>query len=135
MTHENRPESFFDGPSAASREEVWKWWERRRFRYNRDIFLVGVATCVLIITAGSEAVEPGEDFVEPVMLLLGPVLYGIFANIGFTLGPVYDIVFYRGGPRKNLFKAGYLFSLLLTAVPGAWAVVACLTALITGAKL
>jgi hypothetical protein len=92
-------------------------------------------TWLLVLVAGSAAVKPGEDFEEPLVMIFGPILYAIFANIAFTAGPIYDTTFYRGTPRKKLFKTGYIFSLILTALPGVWAVVAWLSTVFTGRKL
>lgn len=126
---------LFDGPGGSSTGEIWHWWQQRGFRYNRDVLLIGVVSWVLVLFAGSAAVKTGDDFEEPIMMLLGPIFYAIFANLAYTAGPVYDTVRYQGGPRKTLFKAGYIFSLALTALPGAWAVVAWLYTLVSGHKL
>jgi hypothetical protein len=87
---------------------------------------VGVGTWLLVLFAGSAAVKPGVDFEEPIMMVIGPPLYAIFANLAYTSGPVLDTVVYRGTPRKHLLKAGYVFSILLTALPGVWALIAWL---------
>jgi hypothetical protein len=126
---------LFQGPSGTTRRDIWQWWQRRRFRFNRDLLLVGIVTWVLVLVAGSAAVKPGEDFGEPLMMIFGPLLYGAFANIAYTAGPIFDTTFYRGNPRKKLFRAGYIFSLVLTGLPGAWAVTAWLTSVITGHKM
>jgi len=115
---------LFEGPSGASKREVWNWWQQRRLRYNRDVFLVGLATWILVLVAGSAAVQPGEDFEEPLMMIFGPLLYALFANLAYTAGPVLDTVYFHAAPRRGLFKAGYISSLVLTALPGVWAVVA-----------
>jgi hypothetical protein len=104
-------------------------------RYNRDLFFVGVVTWILVLVAGSAAVKPGEDFEEPVMMIFGPFLYAGLANLAYTAGPTFDTIFFRAMPRRGLFKAGYIFSLVLTALPGAWAVVAWLIAVVTGQKM
>ncbi len=90
---------------------------------------------ILVWVAGSEAVKPGEDFEEPIIMIVGPFLYGAFANLAYTAGPIVDTIFFRGAPRRGLFKAGYLFSIVLTALPGIWAVVAWLITVVTGEKL
>ena len=120
---------------GTTRKDVWRWWEQRRFRYNRDLLLVGMVGWLLVLVAGSAAVEPGVDFEEPLVMIYGPVFYVIFANIAYTAGPIFDTVFYRGGPRKKLFRVGYLLSLVLTGLPGAWAVEAWLETVVTGHKL
>lgn len=109
---------FFNGPSGKTPEEIWHWWQQRRFRYNRDVFFVGLVTLVLVLVAGSAAVKEGEDFEEPIMMIFGPIIYAVLANIAYTAGPIYDVTFYREGPRKKLLKAGYVFSLILTGLPG-----------------
>ena len=111
-----------NGPSSPTRRDVWTWWQQRRRRFNRDLLIVGSASWLLVVLAGSAAVERGEDFVEPLVLILGPLLYGFFANAAYTAGPIIDTVLSQGVPRRALFKAGYTFSILLTALPGAWAI-------------
>jgi hypothetical protein len=89
----------------------------------------------LVLVAGSAAVKPGEDFEEPLMMIFGPFLYAAFANMAYTSGPILDTICFRGTPRRGLFKAGYIFALVLTALPGVWAVVAWLITVVTGQKL
>ncbi len=96
---------------------------------------MGFVTWWLVLIAGSAAVKPGEDFEEPIIMLIGPVFYGIMANVCYTFGWIIDVAVYRGSPRKGLFKAGFIFSLVLTALPGIWAVVAWLITVYTGRKL
>lgn len=55
------------------------------------------------------------------MMIFGPFLYAGFVNVAYTSGPILDMVCFRGTPRRSLFKAGYIFSLVLTALRGAWA--------------
>lgn len=74
---------FFYGPSVSegTRHAIWRWWEQRRYRYNRDLFLVGLVAWFLVLIAGSAAVKPGVDFEEPFMMffwsstLCGPCQY------------------------------------------------------------
>jgi len=112
-----------------------KWWEARRLRYNLLVGSVGVVTWFLVLFVGSLAVKPGEDFEEPFMMIIGPIIYGIFANLCFSLGWIVDTISYRGRPRILLYKAGLTFSLILTALPGIWAVVAWCITLYNGKKL
>jgi hypothetical protein len=79
--------------------------------------------------------KEGEDFEEPIMIIFGPIIYAVLANVAYTAGPIYDVTFYREGPRKKLLKAGYVFSLILMGLPGLWAVVAWLMTVVTGQKL
>jgi len=126
---------YFHGSAGSSKSDIWRWWRERRFRYNRDLFFVGVGTWLLVLLAGSAAVKPGVDFEEPIMMIIGPLFYAIFANLAFTAGPILDTIVYRGAPRKRLLKVGYFFSIVLTALPGAWALVAWLWTVATGTKL
>ena len=128
-------EWMFRSESRATRREVFRWWEARRPNYNVMLLIIGIVTWVLVLVAGSQAVKPGEDFEEPIMMIVGPFLYGILANLCYTLGPIFDVTFYRGRPRVQLFKAGLIFSLTLTALPGIWAVTAWLITIHTGKKL
>jgi hypothetical protein len=88
-----------------------------------------------VLVAGSAAVKPGEDFEEPLMMIAGPLVYCIFANICYTLGWIVDAVSYVGTPRTRLYKSGLIFSVVLTALPGVWAVMAWLITVYTGRKL
>jgi len=120
---------------VSTRADIIRWWEARRFRFNVFVGAVGVATWLLVMIAGSAAVKPGEDFEEPLAMLFGPFIYAALANACYTLGWVVDTIFYRGTPRTRLYKAGLIFSIVLTALPGLWAVVAWLITVYTGRKL
>ena len=112
-----------------------KWWEARRLRFNLWIGSVGVATWLLVQFVGSLAVKPGVDFEEPIMMIIGPIIYCVMANVCFSFGWIVDTGFYRGRPRTGLYKAGMIFSVILTALPGIWAIVAWCITLYTGKKL
>ena len=79
--------------------------------------------------------KPGVDFEEPIFMIVGPVFYAIMANVCYTFGWIVDLAAFRGGPRRGLFRAGFIFSLSVTALPGVWAVIAFLITLYTGRKL
>jgi hypothetical protein len=129
------PQRLFDSSCEASRSKIFRWWEARRLDYNIAVGVIGIITWFLVLFAGSAAVKPGVDFEEPFAMILGPPIYGILANICYTFGPIIDVVAYRGSPRVKLFKVGLIFSLVLTALPGLWAVTAWLVTLYTGQKL
>jgi len=104
-------------------------------RFNLYVGAVGVITWLLVMTAGSAAVKPGVDFEEPLAMVIGPFVYAIMANGCYTLGWVVDTVRFRGRPRIGLYKAGVVFSVVLTALPGLWALAAWLITVFTGKKL
>src|SRR5271166_2687233 len=111
-------DSVFHENVEISRKDIVRWWEGRRIRYNLLVGAVGFVTWWLVLLAGSAAVKPGVDFEEPIAMLIGPIFYGILANLCFTFGWIVDTVFYRGSPRKILFKGGLIFSLVVTSLPG-----------------
>jgi hypothetical protein len=120
---------------GTSRWDLVKWWEARRIRYNLILFLIGMMSIFLVVVAGSYAVKPGVDFEEPLGFILIPPIYGILANICYSFGPLVDWIKNNGQPSRRLFKAGLYFSMLLTALPGLWALFCAARALITGQKL
>lgn len=139
MTKAQAKEKTLESPSELSllstRAEIVQWWEGQRFRFNVIVGAVGVASWILVLIAGSAAVKPGEDFEEPIAMLFGPFVYAFLANVCYTLGWIVDTIFYRGSPRTRLYKSGLIFSAVLTALPGVWAIVAWLITVYTGKKL
>jgi hypothetical protein len=120
--------------SGFTRPEIVFWWESRRFAYNLVAGIIGIASWFSVLIFGSLAVKPGVDFEEPLGMIFGPFLWAFLANVCYTSGWLLDIVAYRGEPRRKLFQTGLLFSILLTALPGSWAVLAWLITLATGNK-
>lgn len=121
--------------SGATRGDIIRWWESRRLRYNLYVGAVGLVTWFVVEIAGSAAVQPGVDFEEPIIMLIGPLFYGIAANVCYTFGWMVDVTAYRGSPRRWLYKLGLIFSLVLTALPGVWALSVWLFTIYTGRKL
>lgn len=120
---------------VQTRSDVIKWWEARRLHFNAYVGVVGIATWLSVLIFGSMAVAPGVDFEEPLAMIFGPPVYAILANCCYTLGWIFDTLFYCGEPRVRLYKAGVVFSVVLTASPGVWAIVAWIMTLITGHKI
>jgi hypothetical protein len=121
--------------SSSTRREIIAWREARRLRFNLYVGMAGAVTWFLVLIVGSAAVKPGVDFEEPLAMIFGPFVYGFLANICYTLGWIVDTASYRGMPRTRLYKAGVIFSIILTSLPGMWAVAAWLMTVITGHKL
>jgi hypothetical protein len=120
---------------VSTRGDIIRWWESRRSHFNGYVLAVGLASWLLVMIAGTAAVKPGEDFEEPLAMLFGTVIYVAMANLCYTLGWVVDAVFYNGRPRTRLYKSGLILAVVLTALPGVWAIVAWLITVYTGRKL
>jgi len=118
-----------------SRGNIVGWWEIRRVRYNLIVGCVGLISIVLVLVAGSAAVKTCADFEEPLGLIVGPIVFGVMANLFYTIGWIVDIIAYRGTPRVKLFRLGLIFSSILASLPGVWAVTAWLITVWTGKKL
>jgi uncharacterized membrane protein YhdT len=103
--------------------------------FNVWVGLVGVITWFTVLIAGSAAVKPGVDFEEPFGMILGPPFYAIMANICYTAGWVVDGVFYKKAPRPRLLQFGFWFSIVLTSLPGLWALYCWIRAVGTGRLL
>ena len=119
----------------STRGEIIRWWEARRHTYNGVLLAVGFVSLVLVIVAGSAAVKPGEDFGAPWGIIICTAIYLGMANFCYTLGWVVDTVWYNGNPRERLYKSGLIVAVVLSALPGVWAVVAWLITVYTGRKL
>jgi hypothetical protein len=89
------------------------WWELRRFLYNGLVLVAGI--CSLLLVERFAHVPPGEDVVEPVVVLL----FAFACNVCYTAGWVLEVM--RITPahwRRLLFWGGTLFTLVVTALPG-----------------
>jgi hypothetical protein len=73
------------------------WWEARRFHFNGMVLAVGFASLILVMYAGSAAVKPGVDFVEPLAILPGTAIYLAMANVCCTLGGLWTRLSTRDG--------------------------------------
>jgi len=76
-----------------------------------------------------------QEDIRTERLILRPFAYAMLANICYTFGGIFDVLWYRGHPRIALFRAGLYFSIALTATPGLWALYAWISTLVTGHKL
>jgi hypothetical protein len=101
--------------------DIVLWWERRRIAYNLIVGLTGFCSLLFFyfFISHTRALQPGDDAVEPIALLLAPVIM----NICYTTGWVIEIILRKSfseygqvlGPR--LLKAGLKFSLGVVALP------------------
>ncbi len=123
---------FLNSQLTEVEQDIWAWWEARRVTYNFWLLIVGVATWFSVLIAGGYAVKPGVDFEEPFAMFLGPPIYALFANLCYTAGPILNRIISTKKPLPVLLALGFWFSVLLTAVPGAWAIYCCYRAVKTG---
>lgn len=103
--------------------QVIRWWEARRLLYNLALLCIGVAAIAAMEWLMNRALPLGEDAIEPMALILGVVLYGIMANVLYTLGWIVELRLRRIDPVRarrlgeRLFRAGMVFACLLTTGP------------------
>jgi hypothetical protein len=126
------PVKSIEATTPMPRGKIVQWWEIRRIPYNVQVGLAGVISLTLVIFVGALAVRSGDDFEEPMGLIALPIAFGIVANLCYTCGWMIDIIFYRGRPRRMLFRVGLVFSIVLALLPGLWAVAAWLFTVYTG---
>jgi hypothetical protein len=110
---------FFRAPYSAPRTgEIIRWWESRRPLYNLAVLTAGVTSLATVFVAelllgeGAASIPWG-----------GIVIYGILANLFYTLGPIADTIIMRGWGRDYsevgpaMFRYGFVFAVGLTLLP------------------
>ncbi len=103
--------------------QVIRRWEARRLVYNAVLLVVGVAAIAGMEWLMTKVIPLGEDAVEPMILVLGVLVYGVIANLCSTLGWVVELSSRKTDPvaaRQRgqwMFRAGLLFSCVLTSLP------------------
>lgn len=95
-----------------------RWWESRRLLFNKVVGATGLVTLgfasVFFILIGEFSLAP---------LIIGPVVYGIAANVCYTLGWVAELAARAAWGRQApdlgplLFRHGLIFSVGLTLFP------------------
>ena len=103
--------------------QVILWWELRRLVYNAVLLVIGVGTLTGYEWLMTKMIPLGEDVIEPMGLVVVVVVYGAMANLCYTLGWVVElrrrktdpVIARRSGWR--MFRAGLLFSCVLTSLP------------------
>ena len=111
---------FFDQVYAPkSAWSVVGWWERRRSAFNLAVGAAGIATLTTINLFG--LLPPHGTWLGiPVVPI---AVYAVLANVGFTAGPVADLVIRRLWGNQHsaigpaLFRYGFAFSVGLTLLP------------------
>jgi len=127
---------LFPTPARRTATEIVKWWERRRLAYN--VFVGGAGVITLVVVSVVKLLPPLS---EPGLLPLAPVVvYGVMANVMFTLGWIVELAaerLFQGdllpiGPA--LHRMGLTFALGLTLLPallvtGVWFIATVVTLL------
>jgi hypothetical protein len=109
--------------SQVTTWEIVRWWELRRIPYNLAVGIIGSLSLVLMEIIGATIVKPGEDFEEPLAILFGSLAFGIFANVGYTLGWIFERRFVKGDAdnhrvfRRVFFRLGLALSCALATLP------------------
>lgn len=102
---------------------VIRWWELRRLVYNLTLFIIGIASIIAMELLMEKVIPVGEDAIEPVALALGIVIYGVAANVCYTLGWVVELASRRTDEvqarirGEKHFLLGLWLSSLLTTAP------------------
>jgi len=109
---------LYPPPAERRTGAIFRWWERRRPAFNLVVGTSGViAVAVAAVVSVLPPSAPGFRF-----LFLPIVVYGVLANVCYSLGAVVEIVLHKiwgkdvlpAGPA--LFRAGLTFSVGLTLV-------------------
>jgi hypothetical protein len=102
---------------------VIKWWEERRPGFNLIVGAAGCATIALTALAGALTSGLGGGPPPLRFLLGGAVVYGVLANLCYSLGSLAELAMFRlwgdDAPRAGpvLFRQGLIFSVGLTLFP------------------
>ncbi len=89
--------------------QVIRWWEFRRLLYNAVLLVVGVAAIAGMEWLMGQVVPMGEDAIEPMALALGVAVYGIMANLCYTLGWVVEVWGRKADPVAARLGGQWMF--------------------------
>jgi hypothetical protein len=94
--------------------EIALYWEKRRIVFNLALLFVGLA---------GSAVSGLFSLLHPFIIIIDIILYAIFANIFYTVGPYSNIAAVLIFGAKNrvwwpVFYIGLVFSMFLTGMLG-----------------
>jgi hypothetical protein len=73
----------FEPPKTLGAVSVIAWWELRRIPFNVFVGIYGLVSLVIYFTAVNRDLHPGEDAVEPLVLVIVPILINIFYTSGW----------------------------------------------------
>src|SRR4051812_19264229 len=110
------------------------WWEKRRIPVNLVIGIYGIV-CLLISFAAinaSHVLQPGEDAVEPMAIILAPIAFNVCYTFGWLVEAAVRIAAPAASPKlgPRLLLAGLIFSFCVISLPAVfWLGYVCLKAL------
>jgi hypothetical protein len=114
------------------------WWEKRRLLFNLVLGVLGLGTLIVVALVESTFARPGEDFIESALIFVGPVLFGVAANLAYCLGWITELLWSGGDTavtaprRERIFWLGVLGSSLVTLAPAGLMIVIWVLAQISG---
>ncbi len=97
------------------------WWNSRRLRYNKGLFISGLLAFIVYAIVGNNFIAPYDaafeiTFFSTTLQIVGYLFLMLLANIFYELGTFVDVHLNKGKEekfRKNLYKTGFWFSVIL----------------------
>lgn len=114
-------EFLFPAPAPRNVRSILAWWEKRRLPYNLAVGTCGAAS-VTWIFVGEFVITGGR--VIAIAPWQGILLFGVLANVCYTLGPTVEILLDKLWGRDvlpvgpALYRMGLTFSVGLALLPG-----------------
>lgn len=127
---------LFEPTLVRSPLRVVQWWESRRLTYNAIVGGLGAVSLAWMFLLVRVMADPGPLEWEP--FVIGPIVYGLAANICYTSGSIVEMLVERWlkrpayGLGPALFRYGLVFSIGLTLLPAGVMTVAAALALVFG---
>lgn len=112
---------MFDvAPEPRDWGQIIAWWELRRIPFNLIVGLVGLSSLAVTLSFADlahelERMEPGQNFIEPLLLALAPIVL----NICYSAGWIVELGFRSRWPAiaSLLMKVGLAFSVFALSLP------------------
>ena len=134
------------GSMRSQNSQIVDWWENRRWAYNKAVGLTGILTCALMIVCGLVSEPMMGDPIgipdPPIFGLIGVIVYGVMANVFYSLGCVAEMRVARLRPGSDTaafgeraYRMGLRFSIGLTLLPAILCWVEVLYFVLTGKKM
>ena len=116
-------EFLFPAPAKRTAGAIIGWWEKRRLHFNAAVGAAGLASISWIwlaegILSGGNFLRVGVPPWEPLLL------FGVLANVCYSLGPAVELFIEKIWGREVLptgpvlYRMGLTFSVGLALLPG-----------------